>query len=565
MHRARRPPRRNGDNASTTARVDILARTPASTRPPSRPRHSAFSSSASRPRRPRRLAARARCQDWQPRACCSPSDARADKLGSRAVCARVGRAFLGPTRCVSASGVAALRRPSGPTMARGAREPAGHRAALADEEGAETAAEERAEAEVWDDEMLMPPCTFTALSAFVSSGALGFAMGFGARLPAVGQARRMRLGRERRDQPPRRAPRDATGGRFSASAFRRGRRVWSQRLDGEMNEARGRGRRRRCRRRFGRRPTAPFFLAPLPRVPCRAGGYWFKHRAQGAFVASLRESMLSGLSWGAMAGAFSGASCFAMRVRRKADAINGLVAGCAAGAALGAGGGLPSALQSCASVGAVTYFVEGVLPKVARGLGGDASGSSARPGALNSLPPGIESPPSGAFPAGGLPPPSSDGSQAPLQPYRKPRFAPHAVPIKVRGKRSRLMPPRPPTARIAQVALETAGGPRDAQPIDAFAFPASHPLGDVLATQRASTAAGSQTSAVASARLSRALLDAARSADELDLSAAPLLPSKKKSSPFSLTRAASSLLLLPSHALGAFAPCSQPGRRGCRA
>lgn len=276
--------------------------------------------------------------------------------------------------------------------------------------------------------------------------------------------------------------------------------------------------------------------------------------------------MLSGVSWGTMAGAFSGASCLAMRVRRKADPINGLVAGCAAGAALGAGGGLHSALQSCASVGAVTYFVEGVLPKVARGLGGGAPDAGAGRGGLSGLPPGAEYPPSGAFPAGGLPPAPQDGSAPPLQPYRKPRFAPHAIPTKARGRRARLAPPRPPTAHVARAALGGAGAPPDAELVNPLAFPASHPLGGIVATQRASLESGplAQASVDASSRLSRALLDAARPAAEVEL-----FPASPSAAPrharFSAVRAASSLLLLPSHALGAFAPCSQRGRRGCGA
>ncbi|KAG7668646.1 hypothetical protein Ndes2526B_g03730 [Nannochloris sp. 'desiccata'] len=89
-------------------------------------------------------------------------------------------------------------------------------------------------------------------------------------------------------------------------------------------------------------------------------GYWFSNRLKGTFRGSLGSGWASAKTFGIMGGLYAAVSCFMLRLRQKQDAWNGAASGCATGLALGWAGGPARALQSCATLGAFSYFLDGM-------------------------------------------------------------------------------------------------------------------------------------------------------------------------------------------------------------
>ncbi|RMZ55673.1 hypothetical protein APUTEX25_000256 [Auxenochlorella protothecoides] len=61
-----------------------------------------------------------------------------------------------------------------------------------------------------------------------------------------------------------------------------------------------------------------------------------------------------------MGGLYAAVGCFMQRLRQREDAWNGAASGCATGLALGWANGPLGALQSCAMLGAFSYFMDGM-------------------------------------------------------------------------------------------------------------------------------------------------------------------------------------------------------------
>ena len=79
-------------------------------------------------------------------------------------------------------------------------------------------------------------------------------------------------------------------------------------------------------------------------------------------VARLRSGQ-GAKSWGLLGGTYSGVACLARALRGREDPFNQAIGGCATGMVTGWEGGPVSALQNCATFGALSYFAEGLAPK----------------------------------------------------------------------------------------------------------------------------------------------------------------------------------------------------------
>jgi len=77
------------------------------------------------------------------------------------------------------------------------------------------------------------------------------------------------------------------------------------------------------------------------------------------FRTSLQKAKASSKTFGIMGGMYTFTACASRKIRGKDDAINLAIAGCASGIALGWEGGPVSALQSCAGMGAFSWFFDG--------------------------------------------------------------------------------------------------------------------------------------------------------------------------------------------------------------
>ena len=96
------------------------------------------------------------------------------------------------------------------------------------------------------------------------------------------------------------------------------------------------------------------------------GGYVFglcagfvRNQGQPRVAAALAGGRKSGKTFGLMGGVHTAAASAARAIRGgRDDAWNGAVGGCATGVALAWDGGVLSALQSCATLGALSYIVE---------------------------------------------------------------------------------------------------------------------------------------------------------------------------------------------------------------
>ncbi|EFN53590.1 hypothetical protein CHLNCDRAFT_58549 [Chlorella variabilis] len=111
------------------------------------------------------------------------------------------------------------------------------------------------------------------------------------------------------------------------------------------------------------------------------GGYWMRHmRGGGQWKPSLAEGWGSAKTFGIMGGLYAAVSCFMQRLRQKNDAWNGAASGCATGLALGWKQGPLSALQSCAMLGAFSFFVDGMgVNQAAAAAAESPAGASAEP------------------------------------------------------------------------------------------------------------------------------------------------------------------------------------------
>jgi hypothetical protein len=107
-----------------------------------------------------------------------------------------------------------------------------------------------------------------------------------------------------------------------------------------------------------------------------------KGRNWGAIAA---DSGKSASSFALMGGVYTAVQCLCQRVRQVDDSWNRAAAGCASGIALNWTGGPVAAAQSCAMIGALSYFVGGVPAAEAATLDatpkGKASSTLPRPGA----------------------------------------------------------------------------------------------------------------------------------------------------------------------------------------
>ncbi|KAL6782263.1 TIM22C [Auxenochlorella protothecoides x Auxenochlorella symbiontica] len=90
------------------------------------------------------------------------------------------------------------------------------------------------------------------------------------------------------------------------------------------------------------------------------GGYWFSQRLKGNLRGSLAEGWGSAKTFAIMGGLYAAVGCFMQRLRQREDAWNGAASGCATGLALGWANGPLGALQSCAMLGAFSYFMDGM-------------------------------------------------------------------------------------------------------------------------------------------------------------------------------------------------------------
>ncbi|WZN62824.1 subunit TIM22 of chloroplast inner membrane translocase [Chloropicon roscoffensis] len=77
------------------------------------------------------------------------------------------------------------------------------------------------------------------------------------------------------------------------------------------------------------------------------------------FRTSIQKANSSSKTFGLMGGMYTFMACAARKIRGKDDAVNLAIAGCASGIALGWEGGPVSALQSCAGMGAFSWFFDG--------------------------------------------------------------------------------------------------------------------------------------------------------------------------------------------------------------
>merc|ERR1739848_634546 len=77
------------------------------------------------------------------------------------------------------------------------------------------------------------------------------------------------------------------------------------------------------------------------------------------FRTSLQKAKASSKTFGIMGGMYTFTACASRKIRGIDDAITLAIAGCASGIALGWEGGPVSALQSCAGMGAFSWFFDG--------------------------------------------------------------------------------------------------------------------------------------------------------------------------------------------------------------
>ncbi|CAN1290628.1 Chloroplastic import inner membrane translocase subunit TIM22-2 [Linum perenne] len=124
-------------------------------------------------------------------------------------------------------------------------------------------------------------------------------------------------------------------------------------------------------------PASPSADSAIPAGPSACLFGFARESAAGAFMGSIygfgsgliRKKGLKGSIWEAgshaktfavLSGVHSLVVCFLRRLRGKNDAINAGVAGCCTGLALSFPGPPPAMLQSCVTLGAFSFIVEGL-------------------------------------------------------------------------------------------------------------------------------------------------------------------------------------------------------------
>ena len=101
----------------------------------------------------------------------------------------------------------------------------------------------------------------------------------------------------------------------------------------------------------------PFLLSPTTIIHTQTAGYWLKNHIKGSFRPSLTEGWSSAKTFALFGGLYAASSCFVKRIRQTEDRWNGAISGCTTGLVLGWGNGPLPALQSCALLGAFSYFL----------------------------------------------------------------------------------------------------------------------------------------------------------------------------------------------------------------